>query len=86
VTLASSELARAILSLGQKCVASSREPSKTPEAVAEIEKLGRIWIPLDVAGSDIEADMAACIDVHGPIDVLINNAGYADGGVIKKFR
>lgn len=80
------ELARAILKSGQKCIASSRNPSKTPEAVAEIEELGGVWITLDVAGPHIEASIADCIKVHGPIDVLVNNAGYADGGVLEAFN
>lgn len=80
------ELARAILRSGQKCIASSRSPAKTPEAVAEIEQLGGVWITLDVAGSDVEHSVAECIRVHGHIDVLVNNAGYADGGVLEAIR
>jgi NAD(P)-dependent dehydrogenase (short-subunit alcohol dehydrogenase family) len=80
------DLARTVLQSGQKCIASSRNPAKTPEAVAEIEKLGGVWITLDVASPDLEAALAACIAKHGPIDVLVNNAGYADGGVFEDFR
>jgi NAD(P)-dependent dehydrogenase (short-subunit alcohol dehydrogenase family) len=80
------ELARTIVRSGQRCIASSRNPSKTPEAVAEIEKLGGVWITLDVAGPDVEASIAECVKVHGSIDVLVNNAGYADGGVLEEMR
>lgn len=80
------ELALAVLQSGQKCIASSRNPSKTPNAVAEIEKLGGRWIVLDVASPDLETALADCVDKYGGIDVLVNNAGYADGGVIEEFR
>ena len=80
------ELARVILKSGQKCIASSRNPAKTPDAVAEIEQLGGIWITLDIAGPDVEANVAECVKTHGPIDVLVNNAGYVTGGVIEHYR
>lgn len=77
------ELARAILASGQKCIATSRNPSKTPEAVAEIERLGGIWAALDVAASDLESRLREIVDKHGTIDVLVNNAGYAAGGPLE---
>jgi NAD(P)-dependent dehydrogenase (short-subunit alcohol dehydrogenase family) len=80
------DLARTVLQSGQKCIASSRYPAKTPGAVAEIEKLGGVWITLDVASPDLEVVLADCVAKHGPIDVLVNNAGYADGGVLEEFR
>ncbi|TVY51275.1 putative oxidoreductase YusZ [Lachnellula cervina] len=77
------ELARAILASGHKCIATSRNPSKTPEAVAEIERLGGIWAALDVAASDLEFRLGEIVDKHGTIDVLVNNAGYAAGGPLE---
>lgn len=81
-------LARAILHSpgGQKCIASSRNPSKSPDAVAEIESLGGVWVTLDVAGPDVESSVAECIVKYGPIDVLVNNAGYVEGGVLEAIR
>lgn len=79
-------LARAVLASGHQCIASSRNPSKTPDLVAEIEKLGGVWITLDVAGPDVESVMEEFMRVHGPVDVLINNAGYAEGGVLESIR
>lgn len=80
------ELARAILASGQRCIASSRNPDKTPLAVAEIEKLGGIWVKIDVAASDFEIRLTELVDKHGVIDVLVNNAGYAAGGVLETME
>lgn len=77
------ELARAILASGQRVIASSRNPDKTPGAVAEIEKLGGIWVSLDTAASDLELHLKETIDKHGAVDVLVNNAGYAGGGPLE---
>lgn len=78
-------LAHAILEAGQQCIATSRNPSQTPEAVASIEKLGGTWLTLDVTSPDLEDKLAKIIAQHGPIDVLVNNAGYAAGGVFESY-
>ena len=78
-------LCRAILKAGHQCIASSRNPSKTPEAVTEIEKLGGKWITLDVASPKLETALKQAVTEHGPIDVLINNAGFASGGVFEHY-
>jgi NAD(P)-dependent dehydrogenase (short-subunit alcohol dehydrogenase family) len=41
-------LAKAIVSAGHKLIATSRTPSKVPDIVAEIQKLGGHWGELDV--------------------------------------
>jgi NAD(P)-dependent dehydrogenase (short-subunit alcohol dehydrogenase family) len=78
-------LCRAILEAGHHCITSSRNPSKTPDAVADIEKLGGKWITLDVASSDLETDFQDILEEYGPIDVLINNAGFVSGGVFEAY-
>jgi len=80
------ELVRAVLASGHRCIASSRNTDKTPEAVAEIEKLGGIWISLDVAASDLEIRLEETIDKHGAVDVFVNNAGYAAGGPLETME
>lgn len=77
------ELARAALDAGQTVIASSRRPEKTPELVAEIKGRGGHWIALDTAGSDVEKIVAEAAAKYGPIDVLVNNAGYATGGPLE---
>jgi NAD(P)-dependent dehydrogenase (short-subunit alcohol dehydrogenase family) len=80
------ELARAILASGQRCIASSRNPDKTLQAVSEIEKLGGIWVSLDTAALDLELRLKEIIDKHGAIDVFVNNAGYAAGGALETME
>lgn len=66
---------------GHKVIATSRNPSCTPELVAEIESNGGKWIQLDVANaqqSSSDSDVIARLENEGHhIDVLVNNAGYS---------
>lgn len=77
------ELARAALDAGQKVIASSRNPEASPDIVSEIQRRGGHWITLDTAGSDVERVIAESVTNYGKIDVLVNNAGYAGGGVLE---
>ena len=73
-------LARIAASAGHKVIASSRNPSKTPKLVSEIKSISTCdWIPFDATwpASRIDSTLASLESKHGPIDVLINNAGYA---------
>ncbi|KAF3764762.1 NAD(P)-binding protein [Cryphonectria parasitica EP155] len=83
-------LARQVQASGHTVIATSRNPSRTPELVEEITKgasagsPGR-WITLDVddphAGkviADLEAEGVA-------IDVLCNNAGYSIHHTVEQF-
>ena len=70
------EIARTVLERGHHVIASSRNPSKTPEYVQEIEGKGGKWIPLDVTSNDVKARIAEASAIHGRVDVLVNNAGF----------
>jgi NAD(P)-dependent dehydrogenase (short-subunit alcohol dehydrogenase family) len=65
------------LKAGHRVIATSRNPSKTPDLVQQVESFGGIWLPLDVTGSTI--DLQAVIDEgkkrFGRIDVLVSMAG-----------
>lgn len=73
-------LARTVLAHGHNVLATSRNPSKSPEAKAEIEKHPHArWLALDVCSpaKDIEAVISQASTIFGQIDVLVNNAAYA---------
>ncbi|KAF2994044.1 hypothetical protein E8E13_000835 [Curvularia kusanoi] len=78
-------LARAIAPLPEhKLTATSRNPASTPAAVKEITShQNASWEPLDVSSPDLEAQFSNIVCKHGPIDVLINNAGFSIGGVLE---
>jgi len=81
-------LARILLARGHNVIATSRNPSQTPEYVKEIESTGRgKWLALDVT-----ADTATIIttidrahELFGKIDVLVNNAGYSVVGAAEQI-
>jgi NAD(P)-dependent dehydrogenase (short-subunit alcohol dehydrogenase family) len=77
------DIARAALKAGQKCIATSRNPSNTPEAVQEIKQLGGSWATLDVSSQSLESDIQKIVQEHGEVDILVNNAGYAVGDVVE---
>lgn len=80
-------LAEAILTIpDQKVIATSRTPSSTPDAVQRITSHPNgAWETLDTSSTTIEAELHAITAKHGPINVLINNAGYALGGAIESI-
>ena len=70
-------LVRMLQTHGQRVIATSRNPSRTPDLVAEVEAKGGKWIKLDVndgSSPQIIDDLKAS-GVH--IDVLVNNAGFS---------
>jgi NAD(P)-dependent dehydrogenase (short-subunit alcohol dehydrogenase family) len=69
-------LARAVLAGGHKVIATSRNPSRTPVLVAEIESKGGKWVQLDVNSSDSGTVIDELERGGDRIDVLVNNAGY----------
>jgi NAD(P)-dependent dehydrogenase (short-subunit alcohol dehydrogenase family) len=81
-------LSLALLALrnGHKVIATSRKPSKTPDLVSEVEKLGGTWMELDVCSPHATAVLDKAIAIHGRIDILVNNAGYALLGAFETFR
>lgn len=78
-------LAKGAIAAGHKVIATSRNPSKTPDKVAEIKSLGGLWAALDVSSPSLESQFQDAILplANGKIDVVINNAAIANAGVFE---
>ena len=81
-------LSRYVLSQGHNVIATSRNPSKVLDLVAEVERNGRgKFIALDPNAplEDIQAALEPAWSVFpgGGIDVLVNNAAYSVLGAVE---
>lgn len=70
-----SAIAKAVLAHGNKVIASSRNPSKSPDLVQDITSKGGHWIALDTTAPDLEDIVVQAEAIHGRLDVVVNNAG-----------
>lgn len=73
---------------GHKVIATSRNPVKSPELVAEVQELGGEWHTLDVCSPESELSTAVqkAISVYGRIDIFVNCAAYALIGAFETLR
>jgi NAD(P)-dependent dehydrogenase (short-subunit alcohol dehydrogenase family) len=79
-------LARAAQAGGHNVIATSRNPSRTPDLVAEVESKGGKWIQLDVDSRDSGNVITELESSDEHIDVLVNNAGYCIYAPIEIFE
>ena len=70
-------LTRIVQAGGHHVVATSRNPSRTPELVSEVESKGGKWLPLDVNSRDSTRFVDDLEKSGYEIDILVNNAGYS---------
>jgi NAD(P)-dependent dehydrogenase (short-subunit alcohol dehydrogenase family) len=81
-------LVHRFLQEGHNVIATSRNPSRTPDLVKDVtdhsSSRGR-WLQLDTtwAQPEINATIIEASKLFGPIDILINNAGYSVMGAIE---
>ncbi|MGH6960886.1 MAG: SDR family NAD(P)-dependent oxidoreductase, partial [Dongiaceae bacterium] len=76
--------AQALAEAGAKVVLAELMPDRVAGATAELKKLG-----LDVAGVQLDVTQSADVDAaaarikrdHGPVEILVNNAGVAKSDV-----
>lgn len=78
------------LEQGHNVIASSRNPSKTPDLVEKITSQynGRgYWVQLDVNSQleQIQSSIADAEKLFGSIDVLVNNAGWVVQGALEEI-
>lgn len=76
------------LKSGHKVIATSRTPSKEPKLVEEVEKLGGIYLPLDISSSkeELEKVVKQGLETFLRIDVLVNCAGIGILGALEDGR
>ncbi|RDW75282.1 hypothetical protein BP6252_06424 [Coleophoma cylindrospora] len=70
-------LALIALRAGHRVIATSRNPSKTPDLISQIESLGGKFMTFDVCSPEIGKVLDEATAIYGRIDILVNNAGYA---------
>lgn len=77
-------LVRSILARGDKVIASTRGDVSR---LSSLKEAGAETVSLDVTAtpSAIRAVIEKVIE-EGPIDVLVNNAGYIEGGLAEEIR
>lgn len=79
-------LTRHIQAQGHKVIATSREPSRTPDLVAEVQSHGGEWHSLDLNDPHAAKALIESIESTGHIiDVLVNNAGSIIFGAIEQL-
>ena len=79
------ELVRAVLAHGDRVVATARQPEQLRRARRRGTRTGHACSALDV--TDAEAAVAAvefAVAEFGRIDVVVNNAGYANSAPIEE--
>lgn len=74
-------LTRHVQSNGHTVIATSRNPSRTPELVAEVEAKGGKWLQLDVD----DPNCGHVLEEVGPVDILVNNAGGSIHGCVEQL-
>jgi hypothetical protein len=79
-------LALLALRNGHHVIATSRNPSRTPYLVSDVEKLGGKWLVLDVCDPNLAHVVEDASKIYGKIDILVNNAGYALLGAFEAIR
>lgn len=79
-------IARIALSNNQIVIATSRDPSRTPDLVAQIRQKGGEWYRLDVDDPVAASELLSKLEIERrKVDVLVNNAGYAILSAVEQF-
>ncbi|KAJ5628861.1 Short-chain dehydrogenase/reductase SDR [Penicillium lividum] len=80
------ELSRIVQDYGDLIIATSRQPSRTPELVEEIQNHGGEWHSSDVDDPTAAASLIRILETSGHhIDILVNNAGVIVFGILEQL-
>src|SRR3954451_22321924 len=78
-------LAEAVLEAGHNVVATARDPEQVQDLVERFPGRARA-VAVDGTDRDAASDaVRAALDAFGRLDVLVNNAGYANVNSIEDF-
>ena len=79
-----SSFATEILRRGDRVIATAR----SFESLEPLMQAGATCLQLDITESQAELDdkIGMADEMFGPIDVLVNNAGYAEVGILEDSR
>ena len=78
-------LTRAVQSHGHTVIATSRNPSRTPDLVTEVESKGGKWLKLDVDDLNCGQIIEHLESSGQQVDVLVNNAGFSIHACVEQF-
>ena len=79
------ELAKSALRRGDKVIATARGSA---DRLKQLQSLGAATLELDVCASQatIDSKIQEALAIYGSIDVLVNNAGYIEAGMLEDLR
>lgn len=75
-------LAEVVAKKGEHVIAASRSPEKNRHLNKKGIKVAHL--NQNDSLSDIQADMESIISIYGTVDVLVNNAGYVQTGILEE--
>lgn len=79
------EIGLAALRKGDKVVGTARNSTKAEKENPKFGQLGGHWLELDVTSKKCEDVVAKAVKDFN-VNVLVNNAGYAEGGTLEDSR